>query len=362
MLMSAAELAYALANRAEAVCRHYLSNGRKQGQYWLVGDVRNTPGRSMFVRLKGPKSGRGAAGHWRDAASGEHGDLLDVIRESCGLVAFKDIADEARTFLSLPCADLNRAPFSWPSAKQTSSMDSAQRLFALAQPIAGTLAETYLRNRGLSVLHDTDALRFHPDCYYRPDRRDPVETWPALIAAVTDLKGVLTGIQRTWLDPDGFHPTRLGKAPVNAPRRALGCLLGHAVRFGVPDDVMLAGEGIETVLSLRTHLPGMPMAAALSSAHLAGILFPKNLRRLYIARDNDVAGDRAFVTLAARAEQAGIEAIGLMPRLADFNDDIRALQMHEFCARLCAQMEAQDAACFGVFPAKGVTAALSPSG
>ena len=59
---SAAELAHRLAREAEAVCRHYLSNGRRQGRYWLVGDVQNTPGRSLFVRLTGADSGRGAAG------------------------------------------------------------------------------------------------------------------------------------------------------------------------------------------------------------------------------------------------------------------------------------------------------------
>jgi hypothetical protein len=48
----AAELAHRLARDAEAVCRRYLSAGRREGGYWLVGDVRNTPGRSMFVRLK----------------------------------------------------------------------------------------------------------------------------------------------------------------------------------------------------------------------------------------------------------------------------------------------------------------------
>lgn len=62
------ELARRLADRAEAVCRHYLSNGRRQGNYWTVGDVRNTPGRSMFVRLA--DSARGSAGRWTDAATG----------------------------------------------------------------------------------------------------------------------------------------------------------------------------------------------------------------------------------------------------------------------------------------------------
>lgn len=100
----ASELAHRLAQWAEAVCRHYLSNGRRVGYYWLVGDVSNTPGRSMFVRLKGPDSGKGAAGERTDAATGEHGDLLDVIRESLCLVDFKDVSEEARSFLSMPQA------------------------------------------------------------------------------------------------------------------------------------------------------------------------------------------------------------------------------------------------------------------
>ena len=62
----ASDLACRLARDAEAVCRHYLSNGRRQGRYWLVGDVANSPGRSLFVRLKGPESGKGAAGKWTD--------------------------------------------------------------------------------------------------------------------------------------------------------------------------------------------------------------------------------------------------------------------------------------------------------
>jgi len=73
----ASDIARRLAREAEAVCRYYLSNGRRQGRYWIVGDVDNTPGRSLYVRLTGPPSGKGAAGKWTDAATGEHGDLLD---------------------------------------------------------------------------------------------------------------------------------------------------------------------------------------------------------------------------------------------------------------------------------------------
>src|SRR5262249_45607621 len=126
------QVAGGLGREAEGVCRRYLSNGRRQGRYWLVGDVRNTPGRSMFVRLKGPESGRGAAGKWSDGASGEHGDLLDVIRGSCGLIDFSDVADEARRFLSLPSpAPVPPKPARAPAP--TGSAEAARRLFAMAQ-------------------------------------------------------------------------------------------------------------------------------------------------------------------------------------------------------------------------------------
>src|ERR1700739_3482428 len=76
----AAELSRPLAQHVEAVCHQHLSNGREARPHWVAGDARNTPGRSLFVRLRGPEAGPGAAGHWTDAATGEHGDLLDLIR------------------------------------------------------------------------------------------------------------------------------------------------------------------------------------------------------------------------------------------------------------------------------------------
>jgi hypothetical protein len=62
----ASDLARQLARNAESVCRHYLPQGRRQGRYWLIGDVEGTPGRSLFVRLTGPDAGKGAAGKWTD--------------------------------------------------------------------------------------------------------------------------------------------------------------------------------------------------------------------------------------------------------------------------------------------------------
>jgi len=335
MSAQVSDLARRLAERAELVCRHYLSNGRRVGRYWVVGDVHNTPGRSMFVRLRRRHGGKGAAGKWTDAATAEHGDLLDVIRQSCGFVEFRDVLAEARRFLSLPQTDVaSKSPL---PPVPIGSPESARRLFAMSKPTHGTLAETYLRTRGISALHETTSLRFHPRCYYRPDRHLPTETWPALIAAVTTLDGAITGIQRTWLDPSGRS-----KAPIDTPRRAMGLLLGNAVRFGMAHDVIAAGEGIETMLSLRSALPTLPMASALSANHLAAMLLPTSLRRLYIARDADAAGAAVAATLAQRARAAGIEAIALSPRFDDFNGDLRTFGVDELRAALRIQLTPED--------------------
>lgn len=323
--LSAADLGRALACNVESVCRHYLGNGRREGRYWLVGDTANTPGRSLFVRLTGPQTGKGAAGKWSDAATGEHGDLLDLIRLSCGLGSFREAADEARRFLSLPQPSFPQpATRVWGrEIRPRERIEAARRLFARARPIVGTVAETYLRTRAITFFDGLSALRFHPGCYYR-DGSGARLALPALIAAVTDDAGRIMGVHRTWLAGDGS-----GKASIASPRRAMGALLGHSVRFGFgadpPAPVMVAGEGIESVLSLRNVLPTMPMIAALSVAHLGAVNLPPDLRRLYIAADADGAGRNGTERLSRRALEAGIEVLSLRSAFGDFNDDLRRL-------------------------------------
>jgi Toprim domain len=163
-----------------------------------------------------------------------------------------------------------------------------------------------------------------------------------MIACVTDLGGRITGAHRIWLDAEGFVPVRLGKAPIDTPWRAMGHLPGNAVRFGVANDVLAAGEGLETMLSLRYALPTLPMAAALSANHLAAMLLRPSLRRLYIARDADAAGDVVLTALTQRAEAVGIEAIALSSLLGDFKDDLRTFGVDHLWAVLRIQLAPQD--------------------
>lgn len=206
----AAHLAARLAENAEAVCKEYLSQGRRCGNYWIVGDVHGNPGRSLFVRLVGASSGRGAAGKWTDAATGEHGDLLDLISLNRGHTHLRDTLEEARALLNEPRHLASPSRHSRPHGGR----EAACRLFAASRPLRGTLAETYLRSRDITAPLRFPSLRFHPTCYYRADKDAPLETWPALITAVTDLSGNVTGVLRTWLARDGS-----AKAPVEDPRR-----------------------------------------------------------------------------------------------------------------------------------------------
>ena len=131
--MNASTASALLAQRAESVCAKYLPHGRKQGRYWCAGDVRGTPGRSLFVRLAPP----GIPGKFTDAATGEHGDLLDLIRLATGARSLREALAEARRFLAQPAA---------PAASRPDTYDRAA---AAPQPVGPLSPHPWHPRRGL---------------------------------------------------------------------------------------------------------------------------------------------------------------------------------------------------------------------
>jgi len=321
--VNAARVASALAERAEEVCRRYLPHGRRSGRYWVAGDIRGARGRSLFVRLAPP----GTPGKWTDAASMEHGDLLDLVRIASGAGSLRAALAEARAFLSLPPMPAS------PGLDSYDRTEAARRLWQRCRAIDGTHAEAYLRARAIDRCR-FPALRFHPALLHRDE--GGVRRLPALVAAVTadagehPGHGTLTGVHRTWLDP-----SRPAKANLARPRKALGRVHGLAVRFGDPaPDTLLVGEGIETVLSVVSALPDTVAAAALSAGSLGAFAPPPGLSRLVIARDDDPEGERAAERLARRCARAGVAALIVVPAGNDFNDDLVALGSAALAARL----------------------------
>ena len=315
--MNATAVAAALGARAEEVCRRYLPHGRKHGRYWTAGDIRGASGRSLFVRLAPP----GVPGKWTDAATGEHGDLLDLIRIATGAGSLRIALAEARAVLSLPPATVDGGSDSYDRT------EAARRLWRRCRAIDGTHADAYLRARAIHRCR-FPALRSHPALFHRDG--GGVRRLPALVAAVTGTDGAIAGVHRTWLDP-----SRPAKAPVARPRKALGHVHGLAVRFGDPaPPTLLVGEGIETVLSIVTAIPEAVAAAALSAGSLGAFAPPPGVARLIVARDNDAEGERSAERLARRCARAGVASLVVVPRGADFNDDLVALGADALRARL----------------------------
>lgn len=167
----------------------------------------------------------------------------------------------------------------------------ARALWDGAEPIRGTIAETYLRGRGITcALPET--LRFHPECWHGPTAR----RLPALVARVDG--GAAFAVHRTYLRGDGT-----GKAPVDPPKAMLGACAGGAVRLSCATGRLVVAEGIETALSLCCGLLEGPATiwAALSTSGMQGLILPERPGRLTVACDGDAPGRAAALALAERA-------------------------------------------------------------
>lgn len=326
-------LSIGLARHAEAFCRHWFPEGRKVGNYWQMADVSGARGRSLAVRLR--SHGGRKAGKWTDNATGEHGDLLDLLKHQLEPVAYPDLLRQAADYLGeAPVIPDEGTSVDAPAVASNRQAAAGRKLFSYGKPIKNTLAEAYLRGRGIARFGP--ALAFHPNVYLRAEDGTRLEI-PALLAAITDNAGTVTGCSRVFLNA---RTSRL--ADIEAPKRVLGHLYGNAIRFGEVSACtdLIVGEGLENTLSVGTALPRAALASCLTANHLAAFTYPSSIKRLWIARDNDEAGARAATRLADRADADGIEPLILTPERDDFNLDLTTDGVTEVRRRLAAFIDA----------------------
>lgn len=199
------------------------------------------------------------------------------------------------------------------AAKRRSEV--AQRIWAEAVPIEGTLAATYLRSRGIRCALP-DSLRFHPNCFHGPTQT----ALPAMVALVTGGEGF--AVHRTFLRPDGT-----GKAGLpGGDKLMLGRTFGGAVRLSDGPGRYVITEGIETGLSLLSGLVDGPMivGAALSASGMRALSPPSGPGQIAIACDGDLAGRDAAKYLAGKAHALGWRVSILDPGEGrDFNDILK---------------------------------------
>ena len=88
-----------LLDRLESVLLYLFPQGRIRGGKFYVGDVDGNAGKSLVVELEGDRRGL-----WKDFASDEGGDIIDLWARSHGLSArhdFPRLASEIRQWLGV---------------------------------------------------------------------------------------------------------------------------------------------------------------------------------------------------------------------------------------------------------------------
>lgn len=93
--MNAAELSARMAEDAARIAEYLLPRGKKVSGEWKAGSVSGEEGQSLSVRLAGPKRGL-----WKDFASGQGGDLLDLWCAARS-VSIAEAMVEAKSFLGI---------------------------------------------------------------------------------------------------------------------------------------------------------------------------------------------------------------------------------------------------------------------
>ena len=287
--MNATEIAAALSTRAEDVCRRYLPRGRKQGRYWTSrrhkrrqgGLALRAPGASRHTRKMDRRRDQRA---WRSARShpSAHRRSIAAARHGGG----------PRIPRHLPPIRSRQMPEITPVAMTVKKQHAASG--AAAGPSMAPMRKP------------TCMPAPSPIAASRPCGSIPISSIAGMTAST---------VCRHWSppSPEMMAPSRVCSAPgltpsdptkVNLarPRKALGRVHGRAVRFGgsASGATLLAGEGIETVLSLVTAVPGIHAAAALSAGSLGAFEPPQDLALLVIARDKDVEGGHAANRLQRR--------------------------------------------------------------
>ena len=365
-IYSLAEIKAMLHQQRHAVAHHYAPAAQGSytdgGLYWTLN-----PGRadrsvgSFVVTLEGAKAGR-----WNDYATGEHGDLIDLIALSLGC-SLTDAVREARSYLGLA----HHSPED--AARHKAAAERAQRLAAEAKAkdreakerkrkgalalwlsgnaqIKGTPVDHYLREArsiDLSLLgRQPGALRYHPACTYRHLDRETGEVWeavlPAMLAIANDGQGRPVACHRTWLArrPDGLWD----KAPVPKAKKVLGDYAGASIHLwrglapsggkGKPladapegSHVFIA-EGIEDALSAAILLPEARVISAISLSNFGGVVLPPTIASVTLIADRDESdGARQALDRAIAAHQRAGRSVRVWRNTdggKDLNDALRA--------------------------------------
>lgn len=295
------------------------------------------------------------AGAWKDYATGEQGDVFDLIAYLGGLADKMSVYWWALEHLGLGKGEVRtreeaslererwerdrKAAEARDIALQDSKSAALFKRWLELKPIDGTLGEVYLREARripLELLTRLPrALRFDPACEHIDG--DGVATeWPAIVSAMSRASAT-AGLHRTYLARDGG-----GKAPVDNAKKMIGPVRGSAIRLtrgagdvSPADRVkkrlfcpLMVGEGIETTLTCAAAQPGYASWAG-GSLSLMGLLeWPEWASAVILLQDtlDKPEAVAAFAKVEAhwkgQAKGRVLKVVGSVVG-SDFNDWVR---------------------------------------
>ena len=187
----------------------------------------------------------------------------------------------------------------------------ARDLWHRAKQAAGTLAEVYLRARGITI-------EIPPTIRYVAGLRHTQSglILPALVAAVQAPDRRVRGVLRIFLTTDGRR-----KAMVSKPKMMLGRVAGGAVRLSGAQPRLAIAEGLETALSFQ-QAAEVPTWATLSTSGMKALILPGSVVEVLIAADADRSGEVAASAAARRFIKEGrtVRIVRPPDGAKDFND------------------------------------------
>ena len=351
--LSPRDVAEQLGDRSYSLVPKLLPGGiYAQGRRaWRVGSLAGEPGGALRVYLDGPRRGR-----WRDYKSGQAGDLLDLVaavachgdtraayRWACDWLGVGRIEPAEAERLRHRAEQAREVRRQEAEREAEGHARAAKGLWLAAAPLQpGDAGWRYLADRGINLgmlPAPPAALRLHLGLWNPESQRH----WPALVAAICGADGRHVNTHRIWLDPQSNGQVK--KAPLAQPKLSMpGGYPGGAVRLwrgksgrpwnAMPDgETVLAGEGIEDLLTIVSRRPEWRAVAVLSVSSLAPLVLPPAVARLIWIAQNDPPRSPAAKALAAalalhRAAGRRVSVIRPPRLLKDVNDYAQALASH----------------------------------
>jgi hypothetical protein len=330
-----AELKAALIGRLEALLQELAPGGRiANGYYKAKNPTRadNSAG-SFWVRTTGA-----AIGAWRDEATGDDGDLIQLIGYCLGLQSYGEIYKWCLDYLGLKQTDpatrkalverRKRLELELQERKKQEEKDAAINakkakgvwLYSREKWL-DTPLDDYFNSRSISIRNlktFPQALRYRPTSQHTDDETGEITDWPTMYAAMQNAEGNIVAVHRTWLRPDGS-----GKAPVSPPRRIWprfeGCVIRlakgerclspeEAGRRGVKAPVVIT-EGIEDGLAVYQACPDLRIWAAGTLGNIGKVPILPCISKIIVCADNDAGNPQAKIQLQksiARLQQSGL--------------------------------------------------------